>query len=294
MKKKKAVRKSLFEILEDQYDFNKEFKKITNLFNSNMIYSIGYGYTIENAVNGVFHEWAARGSCINCVDMRKELEIDVIAKLENPSLDNMILCLEYYSNVLYVFLTKWFPQAKEYNINNNLPILQKNIDLLIEHMNLTKQILAEEEKVILLPNNPAATAVAETAPQNIAFSILKYNHASLKGQLEEKRKLLHSIANEYEALLDNPTTGFGEYFKTVRGLLNNLNIRHNNKTGKNQNNLIKDMPPQQLEKNYDELYQLLLFCILTKDNIGRKKTADELLKNIKKTPVVSVCQKKHC
>ena len=133
----------------------------------------------------------------------------------------------------------------------------------------------------MIPKNPAATAVAEIAPKEIAFAILKYNHASLKGQIEEKRKLLHSIANEYEDLLDHPITGFGDYFKTTRGLLNNLNIRHNNKSGKNKNALVQKMSKEELEKQYDELYQLLLFCVLTKENSERKKAADELLKRIK-------------
>lgn len=116
-------------------------------------------------------------------------------------------------------------------------------------MNLTKQIVEDVEKVILVPKNPTATAVAELAPKGIAFAILKYNHASLKGQIEEKRKLLHSIANEYEDLFDHPTTGFGDYFKTPHGLLNNLNICHNNKSGKNKNTLVQKMSTEELENN---------------------------------------------
>lgn len=281
MKKKNIGRKSIFEILEDQYDFNKEFQKINYLFNCNMVNRIGYGYPIEWFVNKSFHDWKARGSCINCADMRRELEIDTITKLEKPSFNQIVLCLEYYINILFVFVKKCFPLSEEFKTSNDLLILQRNINILIDHMNLTKHIVAEEEKVILIPNNPATTAVAEIAPKEIAFAMLKYNHASLKGQIEEKRKLLHSIANEYEDLLAHPTNGFGDYFKTTRGLLNNLNIRHNNKSGKNKNDLVQNMSKEELEKQYDELYQLLLFCILTKENAERKKVADELLKQIK-------------
>ena len=276
-----ANRKSIFEILEERYDFNKEFKKISALFHGNIMYNMGYGYSIENAANGVFHQWKGRGSCINCPDMRQELGIDTILKQNEISPDNIILCLEYYVNILNIFVTKWLPVSTGYEVNSNLSLLQNNIDLLLEHMNFIKHTIEEEEKILLLPKDPAAISVAETAPKDIAFAILKYNHASLKGQLEEKRRLLQSIANEYEALLNNPPTGFGEYFKTVKGLLNNLNIRHNNKAGKNKNDLVTNATPRILEANYDELYQMLLFCVLTKDNLDRKKSADKVLKQIK-------------
>ncbi len=281
MESNNTARKSIFEILEDQYDFNKEFRKISHLFACNMVHINMYGYPIEMFVNNIFYKWKGRGSCVNCGDMRTELNIDTILKLQTPSQNDIILCLEYYSNILYVFLTKWATGADSNCISKDIEILKTNLDLLIDHMNLTKQIVEDEERVILVSKNPAATAVAETASKEIAFAILKYNHASLKGQTEEKRKLLHSIANEYEDLLDKPTNGFSEYFKTARGLLNNLNIRHNNKSGKNKNDLVQKMSKEELEKQYDELYQLLLFCILTKENVERKKAADELLKQIK-------------
>lgn len=275
------ARKSIFEILEEKYDFNKEFKKITNLFNSNLMHNMGYGYPIESAANGVFHEWKARGGCINCADMRQELNINTITKLSETTPENIILCLEYYVNILNIFVTKWLPASAGYEFNNNLPLLQNNIDLLLEHMNFMKHIIKEEEKILLLPKDPAATAVAEIAPKDVAFAILKYNHASLKGQLEEKRRLLQSIANEYEDLLEKPIEPFGDFFTKTNGLLNNLNIRHNNKKGKNQNEAVVQMNEQELEKWYDETYQLLLFCILSKDNTERKKLTDKLLKQFK-------------
>lgn len=273
-------RKSIFDILEEKYDFNNEFKKITYLFNRNVVRGDGYGYPIETLVNNVFHTWKARGSCINCADMRKELEIDTIVKLEKNSPEQIILCLEYYANILYLYSNNIVLPLGWEEINT-LSLLRNNIDFLIERLHYKKHIYAEKECVLLIPNDPAAVAVAEIAPKDLAFAILKYNHASLKGQVEEKRRLLQSIANEYEDLLNNPLDGFSSYFDTARGLLNNLNIRHNNKDGKNQHALIKNMPKQELEKNYDELYQLLLFCVLIKDNAERKKGADELLKKLR-------------
>ena len=122
--------------------------------------------------------------------------------------------------------------------------------------------------------------MAEISSKDVAFAILKYHHASLEGQIEEKRKLLLSIANEYEPLLNKPIAGFKEYFDKATNMLNNMNIRHNNKSGKNKKELISQMGNDELESWYDELYQLLLFCVLIKDNKERKDKVDDLLKRI--------------
>lgn len=126
--------------------------------------------------------------------------------------------------------------------------------------------------------------MAEISSKDVAFAILKYHHASLKGQIEEKRKLLLSIANEYEPLLNKPLAGFKEYFDKATNMLNNMNIRHNNKSGKHKKELIAQMGDDELESWYDELYQLLLFCVLIKDNKERKDKVDDLLKRINAKP----------
>ena len=67
--------------------------------------------------------------------------------------------------------------------------------------------------------------------------------------------------------------------------LMNMNlIRHNNKSGKNKKELVAQMSDEELESWYDELYQLLLFCVLIKDNKERKDKVDELLKRINTQP----------
>ena len=281
------TRKNIFEILEEKYDIEEEIRKISNLFNSmkfmktNPLNFQSELYTIEKLVDDVFSHWKQRGSCLNCAEMKDKLHL-----MQNFSdFDNIINTLEYYSNILYIV---------EYKIDKlvNLPLrgcseyrmLLENIDILIDQLHYKKQIFEDEEKVILVPKAPAATAVAEISSKDVAFAILKYHHASLKGQIEEKRKLLLSIANEYEPLLNKPIAGFKEYFDKATNMLNNMNIRHNNKSGKNKKELIAQMGDDELESWYDELYQLLLFCVLIKDNKERKDKVDELLKRINAKP----------
>ena len=157
-------------------------------------------------------------------------------------------------------------------------MLEDNIKILLDHLNYEMLVIAEEEKVLLIPKNPAATSVAEISSKETAVAILMYNHASLKGNLSQKRNLLLKIYLEYEKLLKKGIKGFTEYFDKTRGLVNKLNIKHNNK--KEIEFEWVNLSDEQLEEWYDELYQLLLFCVLIKDNIERKNKADEFLKSL--------------
>lgn len=278
------ARKNIFELLSEKYNIVKEMNKIAELFLSIEItatnplnFQSGI-YSIEQIFEwNCFPKWKQRGPYLSCAEMKADLNIP---NSFSNNMDDIIKGLEYYINILRL-VTVNFSRNLNISYPQAYPMLLKNIDILLEHLNYEEQVFDQDEKVILVPKNPAATVVAEiTDKEHIAFAILKYNHNSLRGDLEGKRQLLLSIANEYEPLLKNPIDGFTDYFKKATFLLNNLNLRHNNKSGKDKKQFVVDMPNKELEKWYDELYQLLLFCVLIKDNIKRKKEIDDLVKKL--------------
>ncbi len=284
------ARKNIFDLLKDRYDVNNEFQKITGLFNSKLVQQKISGfarkytndYTLEEMVEDVFFDWKGRGSCISCQNMREELEINKIINDTKRTIDDIITVLEYYENIFNLFLKKVAPKLPtyEYTKHHNLDILFENEDKLLDYLNYEQRVFEKEEMVILIPKNPAATAVAEISSNDTAMSILMYHHASLKGKIEEKRKLLLSIAQEYETLLAKGIEGFSSYFDNARNMLNNTHLRHNNKSGKDKKELIAQMSNEELETWYDELYQLLLFCVLIKDNKDRKDKIAKFLKGL--------------
>lgn len=277
-------RKNIFELLSEKYNIVKEMNKIAELFSGIKItatnplnFQSGI-YSIEQLFEwNCFPKWKQRGPYLSCAEMKADLNIP---NSFSNNMDDIIKGLEYYINILRL-VTVNFSRNPNISYPPTYLMLLKNIDILLEHLNYEEQVFAQDEKVILVPKNPAATAVAEiTDKEHIAFAILKYNHNSLRGDLEGKRQLLLSIANEYEPLLKKPIDGFTDYFKKATFLLNNLNLRHNNKSGKDKKQFVVDIPNKELEKWYDELYQLLLFCVLIKDNVKRKKEIDDLVKKI--------------
>ena len=276
------MRKNIFEILESRYDINNEFVVIEQLFNSpllidNRYYVNGNQTTIVNAVNNTcFYKWKQRGACLTAEDMMKKLDLTGLKALAD---EGKICKLEYICNMVYLVNTNLF--SPQFTKTYEFFMFEQNIKILLEHLNYEEHVFDEDEKVILIPKNPAATAVAEISSEDTAMSILMYHHASLEGKLAEKKDILRRIAQEYEPTLDKPIEGFTDYFKTANNMLNNLDIRHNNRDGKNKKELVLNLTDLELENWYDELYQLLLFCVLIKDNKERKDNMSEFLKGLK-------------
>lgn len=278
------TRKNIFELLKEKYNIEHEMNKITTLFYSQMFkYIDSYTYKqtiykIENIVdNRLLFAWKQRNSCLSCNEIKAKLNLEY----EYSRLDNVILILEYYENLIYLVDRHMNLNKINYQIFQEYFMLKENIANLLDYINYEICTIEKDEKVLIVPKNPSATSVAEISNDETAMAILMYNHHTLKGDLEAKRKILYSIAKEYEPLLSKPIDGFKDYFVKATNMLNNLDIRHNNKKGKHKNNLVVNLKNDELEKWYDELYQLLLFCVLIKDNIERKNNIEEFLKNLK-------------
>jgi len=269
-------RKNIFEILTKKYNIKEEINKIDTLFISALLYvSNGMAYhqqqgNIEAVVGELlFFNWKQRGTCLSCQEMRNKIGID----LSKYDTNSILIRLEYYLNIINLANTKLtFPSFQK---SQQFFMLEENIKILLSHLNYECLYIQEDDKILLVPKSPAATSVAEISSKDTAIAILMYNHASLKGDLSQKQNLLLKIYLEYEKLLKKGIAGFSEYFDKTRGLVNKLNIKHNNKKE------IENLDNKQLEEWYDELYQLLLFCVLIKDNKDRKEKAKEFLESLK-------------
>ena len=281
-------RLNIFEILDQEYDIQTEMIKINELFNQRLIRHVSGltfqsgDFTIEEFVDEfLLIYWKQRKNFLSCKEMLTKIT-SVISSIESPAHVDLLLIIEYYINLINLIDLKTNSQNISNQFYREYYMLKENIDILIEHLNYEKLTIVEDEKILLVPKNPAATAVAEISTKEMALTILRYNHSSLKGNLAEKRKVLYQMSLEYEPLLKTPIEGYKDFYEKTNGLLNTLHIRHNNTTKENNKNNVIDIRDEELEKWYDELYQLLLFCVLIKDNLERKKEVDEFLKEIKK------------
>lgn len=278
------IRKSIFEIRDSgEYDIHHEFDIISNLFNENILIwrqniIDQCNTTIEQAIDvNCFCSWKQRGHSLNINDFKEKIGL----YNTNTSVEiGIITFLEYFSNMIYLVDVK-LPSSVFYR-TNKYELLKGNINILLEHLNYEKHVFEKEEKVLLIPKNPMATSVAEMSPKDTANAIFQYHHESLKGNLEAKKDILRRIAIECESL-DKTKNPFESYRNTIQNALNNLHIRHNNMEGKHAKDFFRNLREEdkkELEKQYDNLYELLLFYIYSQKKLIPAET--ELSKFLEK------------
>lgn len=278
------TRQNMFEILKSKYDIVREMNKIIDLYNKISIWVCNYSENSHYSIEELFETqilpyWKQRGSYLTCEEIKNDLDItDYFVK--GSSIDNIIIALEYYENIFYLTYKKVYGNS-EYVFPNEYFLMIQNTRILLDHLNYERKIFEQEEKLILIPKKPESTAVAEISSEETALAILMYNHHSMKGDITGKRKLLYQISLEFETLLKQPHKNYNDFFEKTNGLLNNLHIRHDNKTKEGNKNPVIEIDDKELENWYDELYQLLLFCVLIHDNLERKNRVADFLKSIK-------------
>lgn len=137
----------------------------------------------------------------------------------------------------------------------------------------------ENERVLIIEDKPEVSSVVEIVDETLALDIVKYNHISLQGEIELKKSILLSLGAELEPKRKELETINKQLSNDIFFMLNNINIRHNNRSKKDKSKYkeyVAKMTKKQLEKWYDELYQMILLAFLLLDNVDRTKKVKEL------------------
>ena len=278
------VRKNIFEILENKWDIIDEIKRIYYLLNYNSVRSsVNYISPIEFADIYCFSKWKNRYSYLNIEDMADDLDIELDEDNipDNLTTVEILKYLEFAINIIMLCDSKILQENSQYGYNNKYWILDENINIALEHLNFCKQELNNEERIILIEKNPSAIAVAEIVDENTACKVIEYNHYLLKGDIDKKKEILLQLANKYEGIKSNIKSLNGKLDDDIGFMLNNINIRHNNKSGKSKKEYVSKMRKDTMEKWYDETYQMLLLAFLLTEQPSRSKKISQLKEKMK-------------
>lgn len=285
-------RKNIFEILENKWNIIDEVKRIFTLLNTDCI-SVGYSgdkTIIEFVDDYCFYDWKNRYSYLDIEDMAKDLDIKLDEDKIPSNLESIEILkyLEFARNLIMICDTKLFIDNEKdsddkykYTYYQEYTVLKENINIVLEHLNFSTKLLKKEERIILIEKNPSAMSVAEIVDEDTACKVIEYNHYLLKGDIDKKKEVLLQLANKYEGIKSNIKSLNSKLDDDIGFMLNNMHIRHNNKSGKSKKEYVSKMRKDTMEKWYDETYQMLLLAFLLNEQPSRSKKISQLKEKIK-------------
>lgn len=278
------MRKSIFDIVSESIDMESEANRLVTMSSEEhvlVINSYPYKTLFDYVDDYCFREWEQRGHFLNVDDFLEALEFDDLKEEATYDVDAFLTLIELIYNFWELSHKKLCDDEKEYQLQwcGNFYHLKDVMDDVLGQYNHIAYISEEQECVLVVEDKAEVTAVAEIMPTStLAVDVIKYNHRTLRGEIEFKKKILLAMGAELEAKRKKLHTINSKLEDDIFFMLNNLNIRHNNKIkgDKNYKEYVAKMRKERLEKWYDELYQMILVAFLLMDNVKRAENVKEL------------------
>lgn len=282
------MRKSIFDIVAESIDMESEANRLVTMSSEERVLVIdSYPYkTLFDYVDEYcFKEWEQRGHFVDVDDFLEALEYEDLKEEATHDVDALLTLIELIYNFWELSHNQFNDGEKGYRLQwcGNYYHLKDVMDDVLGQYNHVAYINEEQECVLIVEDKAEVTAVAEIMPTPaLAVDVVRYNHRTLRGEIELKKKILLAMGAELEAKRKKLHTINSTLENDIFFMLNNLNIRHNNKSkgDKNYKEYVAKMRKDRLEKWYDELYQMLLLAFLLMDNTKRVEKVKELKEKI--------------
>ena len=265
------MRKNIYQLISEKIcDPFTETERIVFLFEKEKIY---YGESLMQFIdNNYFRNMKMRGTSLSISDLKEQLGL-----LSEVSLDGLLTYCEFIENIIYQYIEQG--ENDDERINQQIITIIDNLKCILDCTNHEITKLDDNTLIITEKNKAAAQAASLIDDSEKALKAIEYNHVGLKGDLHGKQSILKQLGDLVEPLLKShvlKNSGYGQLEDDAGFLLNNCQIRHENKSGKNRKDFISQIDDDVLEEFYDKTYQALLMVIIANDQIEVSKEIKEL------------------
>jgi hypothetical protein len=221
----------------------------------------------------VLKDTSIRGTSTNLFGLISKLNLPVPEENSEISLDNLLLFCEV---LLAVIAEGRGVYSLQPNVEIQAGIILENINKLANSTG--HYIHKSKQGLVLLEKNPAVIKAAESTDSDAtAECLLEYGHRSVHGNLKRKRQILTTLASEMECYRhDLESNGFRMFADNLWFMLNNMNIRHNNTTGKAANLVAQSITEKELEQWYDSTFSMLVTAVLVHHEIPTLQNIENL------------------
>ena len=284
-------RTSALDLMRRNYNIQVEAEKLKQFFfevpmfkRSNFLSSSNETFTYSAFFDDlILPDWKFCQTFVTTKEMflQNDLYIDFSKKYTDEQLINFI---EIMVNILNVKFNREFISR-----NYNLVVVENNYKLIIKILNAMIKNLGLDEKkdpegwIVLIPKNETLDLVIDGFKPVTQWEIISYLKIK-SGDLEAKRKQLAHLATELYIEQDSKEKGYLP-FETIMNectlILNNLHIRHNNETGKWENDVLKNIDNNDAIEFCDILYNKMMQIVLMRKDLKNQSKIDNLSKSLK-------------
>jgi len=284
------MRRNFAQILKDaKIDIKAEYQKLYGmLYDRSIPVSNTNRISAYDELSERFIGFYFRGTCLSIDEFNDLHEFHFERDPADFSIDNLIILCEYIYNMLMGYQSTqlsfgWNMSAGPTLINVQFYLGQ--INQIIEKVGYMQT--TEDNFTIFVEKSPAAIAVAESEliPADLSYRLISYNHYTMKGNIDAKKAVLQRLYPILEAKSSELNNADRTLKSSLFYIFNNLNIRHNNVNPELKGKYkayVAQMSKDELEKWYDETYQMCLLAFLQIENLGRKVEFDKLKAEIEK------------
>lgn len=272
------ARKNIFQLVEENYDIQNEIQKISNQFRSVRYFHSGKEHwSLFHLVDEYFFiEWKLRGTCLDAYEFLEKSHADFEENtyVEEEVIVNFLEVVENFISICYANLDWLRDNRIDFYKEDFEDIFVNLVDVIEKRMGLVRR--AYKDRIIIYPRNPALEkAITLCEDEYVQWELIKYVREDLS--LSEKRKTLAYLATNL--YIEEDDSEKEDPIKTIVKnaciLLNNLHIRHNNKTGKWENKAFKDLDEKDAITLCDMVYNEMLTIVLLREHKEYEKTYDE-------------------
>lgn len=275
------ARKNIFQLVEENYDIQSEIRKINKLYLTETYFDRPYAsYSLRGLMKDfLFADWKYRGTCITVNEFLTRADANISDELFNEE-DTIINYLEVVENFIKLYFDNCEDLYEKYEIkyySKFSSVFCELVNVLEKRMGLTTREY-KERIIIYHKHAPLEKVIDLCEDEDVQWELIRYVREGLS--LAEKRKSLAYLAtNLYiEEDKDEQDDRIKELVKQAGNILNNLHIRHNNKTGKWENKALEDLDEDDAISLCDMLYNEMLTIVLLRDHKNYEKTYTEFNK----------------
>lgn len=264
-------RKNTFQLVAENYDIQTEIQKINDLFHSKLYFSTPSGnYCFEKFLDlYLFCEWKHRDTCLNVEEYIRRANAFIPsnrhAKVSEEQIINNLEIMENFLNLFFDNANNLYKDDRVEWYDDLESVFEHLIKTAEKRMGLSKR--KYKDRIILYPQNaPLEKVIDLIEEEEVQWELIRYVREDLS--LSEKRKSLAYLATclyieEDDNEKEEPIKSI---VKKACNLLNNLHIRHNNKTGKWEKQAFKDLNEKDANALCDMVYNEMLTIVLLREH----------------------------